>query len=73
MLKIFKRRKERLQKEEWLRLVRLAEENGIYIPPASRKIYDRKPGGVVGMNYWTISLERRAEIAERELKKRGLI
>lgn len=73
MLNIFKRRKESSQQEEWKRLIQLAEDNGIYIPQASRKICDRKPGSPRGMNHWTVSLECRAKIAERELKKKGLI
>lgn len=74
MFKLFKKKLPAdVKKEEQLRLIQMAEDNGIYVPPASRKICERKPGQPIGMNYWYTSLERRAEIAERELKRKGLL
>ena len=61
------------KKEEQLQLIKLAEVNGIDIPPASRKICNRREGQPIGTNYWYNSLERRAKIAERRLKEKGLI
>lgn len=73
MFNIFEKFKKKYIRRKQERLIKLAEANGIYIPPASSKIRDRDVNGVIGMNYWTNSLKRRAEIAERELKKKGLI
>lgn len=61
------------KKDEQLRLIELAEANGIDIPPARRKICNRKKYQPIGMNYWYNSLEFRAKIAERKLKEKGLI
>lgn len=73
MFNIVEKFKKKYITKKQKRLIELAEANGIYIPPASRKISDRRVNEIIGMNYWTISLKRRAEIAERELKKKGLI
>ena len=76
--KIFKSKKRREHEKkvaEQRRLIRLAKENGIYIPDSFVPSSNAPKGcGIKGMPIgWYTSLNRRAEIAERELKKRDLI
>ena len=63
-----------------IQLIKMAEENGIYVPPQTRSykspsVACRMAGlhRVIGGCGWFNSLKRRAEIAERGLKERGLI
>lgn len=75
---LFKTKKQKEQErniEKQKALIKMAEENGIYVPPSFR------PSEVTyGSKYsiamrpgWYTSLELRAELAERELKRKGLI
>lgn len=75
----FKTRYQREQERkvsEQKRLISLAKENGIYIPDGFRpsEVVPTGKKHVKGMWYgWYTSLDARAKIAERELKKKGLI
>lgn len=75
--KIFKTRKQRERESKITKqkqLIKLAEENGINIPPTfERSEYCRKRSYIGMPCGWYRSLETRARIAERELKKKGLI
>ena len=76
MLKIFRKKKYSItpEREEYLRLIKMAEDHGIYVPGASRKICERREGAPRGSNYTVgLSLEKRAKIAERRLKEKGLV
>lgn len=57
------------KREEYLRIIREAEEKGIYVPGKYRRAYERRYKEPKGMNCWGLSLEKRAEYAARKLKE----
>lgn len=74
--KIFKTKKQREQEKkiaEQKRLIKLAEENGICIPPTIERSGSSRSMCVGMPRGWYRSLNTRAKIAEKELKKRGLL
>lgn len=76
---MFKKLKEKREKERQNRLIKMAEENGIYVPPVCRDYKQLHYGEgenrytAMGLGGWYTSRKCRAEIAERGLKRRGLI
>jgi hypothetical protein len=68
------------EKDRQIQLIKMAEANGIYVPPRTRTYNSSaaswRNGGfsrVIGAGCWFTSRKRRAEIAERGLKAKGLI
>ena len=68
------------EKDRQIQLIKMAEENGIYVPPQVRSYKSSavkwRIGGmsrVIGTGGWFTSRKIRAEIAERGLKEKGLI
>ena len=57
------------EREKYLRIIREAEEKGIYVPGKLRHIGERRFKEVKGMNYWGLSLKERAEYATRKLNE----
>lgn len=79
---IFMFKKLKLKREDikQKKLIKMAEDNGIYIPPSCKNYKQLRVGGIdgmrssmIGLGGWYTSQKKRAEIAERELRKRGLI
>lgn len=70
---MFKWLKEKRERRRQDYLINLAKENGIYVPPACKKSDIRYPGWKPGAGNWYMSRKTRAMIAERELKKRGVL
>ena len=68
---MFENLKEKREKERQNRLIKMAEENGIYVPPACGNYKPSKYG--IGIGGWYTSNRIRAKIAEMELIRRGLI
>lgn len=73
---MFKKFKQKREIRRQNRLIKLAEENGIELPPECRPVKSRSQTQVKMKNTiygWRTPRWVRAEIAERKLKERGIL
>ena len=70
---MFKRLKRKLKERKMKRIIKLAEDNGIYVPPTFERVGTKRRGICGIINAWYRSLEMRAAIAEREPKEKGIL
>ncbi len=77
---MFKKLKLKREDIRQKKLIKMAEDNGIYILPSCRNhkqlIVVRVDGmrsSMIGLGGWYTSQKKRAEIAERELKERTYV
>ncbi len=71
---MFKKLKHKREVHRQNRIIKIAEEHGIELPPEHRPArsghYVKMQNTIYG---WHTSRKRRAEIAERKLKERGIL
>lgn len=73
---MFKRLKQKREIRKQNRLIKLAEENGIELPPAYRPAGNENPTRVDLKNTiyrWSNPRRMRAKIAEGKLKEKGIL